>query len=71
MQTKHSLFHVLGKTPKSRAKVSIQWRILKPRGSLLLTVLRRWFLCIFYFMFIGVGLLCRISYSVISYLYAY
>ena len=47
MRTKHSLFHVLGNTPKPRAKVSVQWRILKPRGSLLLTVLRRWCLCNF------------------------
>ena len=47
MRTKHSLFYLLENTPKSRAKVSVQWRILKPRGSLLLTVLRRWFLCNF------------------------
>ena len=35
MQTQHYLFLVLGITPKSRAKVCTQWRILKPPGSLL------------------------------------
>ena len=40
---------------KSRAKVCVKSRIIKPRflGSLLLTVLRRSSLSIFYLMFIG------------------
>ena len=38
MRTKHYLFLVLWITPKSRAKVCAQLRILKPPGSLLLTV---------------------------------
>ena len=33
-------FLVRGITPKSRAKIGEQWRILKPPGSVLLTVLR-------------------------------
>ena len=37
MRTEHELFLVLRITPKSRAKVCAQWRILKPRGSLLAT----------------------------------
>ena len=41
MRTEHYLFHVLGIMPKSRAKVCMQWRILKSFGSLLLTVLMR------------------------------
>ena len=37
MRTEHWLFLVLRITPKSRAKVCVQWRILKPPGSLLAT----------------------------------
>ena len=37
MRTEHKLFIVLRITPKSRAKVCAQWRILKPPGSLLAT----------------------------------
>ena len=35
MRTEHLLFLVLRITPKSRAKVCAQWRILGPPGSLL------------------------------------
>ena len=34
MQTEHYLFHVLGTTPYSRAKVCAQWRSLKLPGIL-------------------------------------
>ena len=37
MLTEHESFLVLRITPKSRAKVCAQWRILKPPGSLLAT----------------------------------
>ena len=37
MRTEHCLFLVLRITPKSKAKVCTQWRILKPPGSLLAT----------------------------------
>ena len=37
MRTEHKLFLVVRITPKSRAKVCAQWRILKPPGSLLAT----------------------------------
>ena len=58
---------------QSMAKLCTQWRILKPPVSLLLAVLRRLFWCNCYFMLIGVGVLCRISYhqSIVSYLYVY
>ena len=55
MGTKHYLFHVLGITPKSRAKVCAQLRVLKPPGSLLLTILRQGFWLNSCFMLIGVG----------------
>ena len=38
-------------------------------GSLLMTVLRRWLWCYSYFVLIGVGVSCHISYSDVSYLY--
>ena len=41
--------------------------VLKFPGSLLLTVLRRLIWCISYFVIIGVGVSCRIFYSVVSY----
>ena len=37
MRTEHLLVLVLRITPKSRANVFAQWRILKPLGSLLAT----------------------------------
>ena len=43
----------------------------KPLGSGLLNVLRRCFWCNSYFMLFGVGVLCRVSYSIISDLYMY
>ena len=49
------------------AKCCAQWRILKPPGSLQLTILRRLFWCNSYFMSIGVSIPCRISYYVFSY----
>ena len=39
--------------------------------TLLLTVLRRRFLCNFYLMLFGVGVSCSIFYSIVSYLYLY
>ena len=41
MRTEHQLFLVLRITPKSRAKVCAQWRILKPPDSLLVTDLSK------------------------------
>ena len=49
--------------------VSAQKNILKPPGSLLLTVLRRRLWCNSYFVLIGVGVLCRISYFIVNNLY--
>ena len=43
--------------------------VLKPPSSLLLTALRRLFWCNSYFMLFGVAVLCRILYSIVSYLY--
>ena len=37
MRTEHLLFLVLRITPKSRPKVCMQWRILKPPSILLAT----------------------------------
>ena len=43
--------------------------ILKPQGSLLLTVLRRGFWCNAYLKLFGVGVSFCILYSMVSYLY--
>ena len=43
--------------------------VLKPPASLLLTFLMRCFWCDSYFMLFGVGVSCRILYSIVSYLY--
>ena len=56
----------MGRIANSRAKFCAQLMIFKHPGSLLRTVLRWWFWCNSYF----IGVLCRISYSIVSYLYA-
>ena len=65
-----TLFLVLRIAPKSRAKVCVQWKTLKPPGSLLATdrskavVLAQFLLTVF-----GVGVSCRNLYSFVVYLY--
>ena len=39
LQTEHHLFHVLWIAPRSATRVCVEWRILKPPGGLLLTIL--------------------------------
>ena len=62
------MFLVLRITPKSKAKVCAQWRILKPPGSLLLATGD--FGVNFTDVF-GVGVSCRSLYSIVSYLYVH
>ena len=41
MLSEHNLFHVQDITPYTRKKVNVQWMILNPHVSLILTVLKR------------------------------
>ena len=67
MRTQHYLFHVLSITPKYRFKVCTQWRMSLSPWLLATEHYEAVFLCKSYFMFIGEGVSCRISYSVVSY----
>ena len=62
MRTEHLLFLVLRITPKSRARVCAQWRILKPPPpSSLLTTDRSKAVAFVWFLLnvFGVGVSCR------------
>ena len=67
------MFLVLRITPKSRAKVCAQWRILKPPppGSLLATDRSKAVVLVKLFLLnvFGVGVSCRNLYSFVVYLY--
>ena len=64
------MFFVLRITPKSRAKVCAQWRILKPTDSLLATDhSKAVVLVLFLLKKIKVGVLCRNLYSFVVNLY--
>ena len=63
------MFLVLRITPKSRAKVCAQWRILKPPGSLLATDRSKAVVLVFLLNVFGVGVSCRNLYHFVVYLY--
>ena len=65
------MFLVLRITPKSRAKVCAQWRILKAPGSLLATDRSKALvLGVILTKCFGVGVSCRNLYYFVVYLYA-
>ena len=65
-----TLFLVLGITPKSRAKVCAQWRILKPPGSLLATDRSKAVILVLFLLNVfGIGVSCCNLYSFVVYLY--
>ena len=64
------MFLVLRITPKSRAKVCAQWRILKPPGSLLATDRSKAAVLVLFLLNVfGVGVSCRNLNSFVVYLY--
>ena len=64
------MFLVLRITPKSRAKVCEQWRILKTPGSLLATDRSKAVVLVYFLLNVfGVGVSCRNLYSFVVYLY--
>ena len=64
------LVHVLRITPKSRAKVCAQWRILKPPGNLLATARSKAVVLVLFLLNVfGVGVSCSNFYSFVVYLY--
>ena len=64
------MFLVLRITPKSRAKVCAQWRILKLPGGLLATDRPKAVVLVYFLLNVfGVGVSCRNLYTFVVYLY--